>query len=113
MAKLKTGKEITSEVQCKANLKSIGDALYAIGGSLHAQVSTVVVLPQSRWWEGASFAAEIAANERLDISRNPGAFDTSRSRGAVSMRVAFEPLFRESEFKLAMEYGEQARELVR
>ena len=32
MAKLKTGKEITSEVQCKANLKSIGDALYAIGG---------------------------------------------------------------------------------
>jgi DNA-binding HxlR family transcriptional regulator len=32
MAKLKPENRIQSEDQCKANLKSIGDALYAIGG---------------------------------------------------------------------------------
>src|SRR5215218_11384442 len=32
MAKLKSDNRIQSEEQCKANLKSIGDALYAIGG---------------------------------------------------------------------------------
>src|SRR6476620_9942996 len=32
MAKLKAVKQIKSEEQCKASLKSIGDALYAIGG---------------------------------------------------------------------------------
>jgi len=67
--------------------------LYAVGDSLHAQISSVVVLPQSRWWQGATFAAELAANERLSISRNPAAFDTSRSRGALSMRVAFAPQY--------------------
>ena len=32
MTKLKSDNRIQSEEQCKANLKSIGDALYAIGG---------------------------------------------------------------------------------
>jgi DNA-binding HxlR family transcriptional regulator len=32
MAKLKSDNRIQSEEQCMANLKSIGDALYAIGG---------------------------------------------------------------------------------
>jgi len=38
MAKLKTENRIQSEEQCKANLKSIGDALYAIGGKWKLQV---------------------------------------------------------------------------
>jgi hypothetical protein len=67
--------------------------LYAIGDSLHAQISTVIVLPQSRWWQGATFAAEVAANRRLGISLNPTAVDPLRTRSAVSMRVAFEPQY--------------------
>jgi hypothetical protein len=67
--------------------------LYAIGDTLHAQVSTIVVLPQSRWWQGATLAAEIAANHRLTVFRNPTALDPLRTPTAVSMRVAFEPQY--------------------
>jgi len=66
---------------------------YAVGDTLHAQVSTVVVLPQSTLWKGATFAAEIAANHRLDITLNPTALDPTRTRTAVSMRLAFEPQY--------------------
>jgi len=75
-----------------------GDAnrnpLYAVGDSLHAQLSTVMVLRPSSWWPGgATFAAEIAANRRMGISRNAAALDPTRTRAAVSMRVAFEPQY--------------------
>jgi DNA-binding HxlR family transcriptional regulator len=38
MAKLKPDHHIQSQEQCKANLKSIGDALYAIGGKWKLRV---------------------------------------------------------------------------
>ncbi|TAK98147.1 MAG: DUF1302 family protein, partial [Rhodospirillaceae bacterium] len=77
------------------NVVADGDhnARYAVGDTLHAQVSTVVVLPQSTLWKGATFAAEIAVNHRLDVTLNPTALDPTRTRTAVSMRVAFEPQY--------------------
>ncbi|MDX2144495.1 MAG: DUF1302 family protein [Rhodospirillaceae bacterium] len=66
---------------------------YAVGTSLHAQVSAVTVLAQGPLWEGATLAAEIAGNRRLSFSRNPTAIDPTRTRAAVSLRASFEPQY--------------------
>jgi hypothetical protein len=66
---------------------------YALGASLHAQVSAVSIVPQSRWWDGAAFAVEFAANHRLDVGKNRASLDPTRTRAAVSLRAAFEPQY--------------------
>jgi hypothetical protein len=68
-------------------------ARYAVGRTLHVQLSAVAVMPETRLWHGASLAAEIAANRRLKVTRNPAALDTGRNRTAVALRATFEPQY--------------------
>jgi|SRR4030095_15683865 DNA-binding HxlR family transcriptional regulator len=51
MAKLKAGKEITSETQCKASLNAIGDALYAIGGKWKLRIIVALTNGNKRFNE--------------------------------------------------------------
>jgi len=66
---------------------------YAVGDSLHAQLSTVVILPQSGLWQGAALSTELAFNSRLSVTQNHSALDTARNRSAAALRTQFEPQY--------------------
>ena len=72
-----------------------GDAhpLYAIGDTLHAQFSAVEMFSRSRAWDSAALNLEIAANDRLGVTRNASALDHSRDAFAVALRGSFEPTY--------------------
>ncbi len=67
--------------------------LYPIGDTLHAQVSTVSLLPLSRWWNGAALTFELAANDRLDVVKNAPAMTPGRDPFAMAMQATFEPQY--------------------
>jgi hypothetical protein len=69
------------------------DSSYASGDTLHAQMSTVTTLSPGALWDGADLSAEFAANDRLDVSNNPSALATTRSRFALAFRGVFEPQY--------------------
>ena len=74
MAKLKTGNEVPSEMQCKATLKAVADALYAIGGKWKLRI--IVALTESnkrfnelqRLVEGIS--AKVLSSELKELELN-------------------------------------------
>lgn len=67
--------------------------LFAVGRTAHAQVSMISLLPQSRWWQGATLLGEIAWNRRLSITKNPAALDPNTTRDATALRMVFEPQY--------------------
>ncbi|MGE4063057.1 MAG: DUF1302 domain-containing protein [Rhodospirillaceae bacterium] len=69
------------------------NALYALGDTLHGQASIISAIAPNDGWDSASFSVEIAANHRLRITRNAGAFDDSRTRSYVGVRALFEPVY--------------------
>ena len=64
---------------------------YAEGDTLHAQLSSVTTLGPTDFWNSADFSGEIAANNVLNVTRNPEAFGSNRTRFASSFRVLFQP----------------------
>jgi hypothetical protein len=64
---------------------------YALGDSLHGQVSAVQTLGPASWWDSADVSFEIAANDRLSVTAGPAALDPNRSRFALSARGLIEP----------------------
>jgi hypothetical protein len=73
-------------------LRPLGDNYgYAMGDTLHAQLSSVATLGPTDFWNSADLSGEIAANNVLDVTRNPEAFDSNRTRFASSFRVLFQP----------------------
>ena len=48
-------------------------------------------LGPSWFWNSADLSGEIAANDLLDVTTNPEAFDDKRTRFAASFRVLFQP----------------------
>lgn len=69
------------------------NALFAIGNTLHAQVSSIVNFAPSKLWDGANFSGEIAANRVLEVTRNAGARDLTRNTFAAAVRGVFEPQY--------------------
>jgi len=66
-----------------------GHARYAVGNTLHAQISSVTVFGAGKFWDGADLTAEIAASHVLDITKNRAALDPTRDRTAVSLELEF------------------------
>ncbi len=64
---------------------------YAEGDTLHAQLSSVTTLGPTDLWNGADISTEIAANNVVDVIRNPDAFSPTRTRFAASFRMLFQP----------------------
>lgn len=69
------------------------DALYAVGDTLHAQVSAVATFGASPLWQRADLGAELAANDRLSIVKNAGALDPTRDRFAMAFQASFAPQY--------------------
>jgi hypothetical protein len=69
------------------------NAPFAVGDTLHAQVSTITTFAPSKLWDGANLSAEIAANRVLTVTRNPTARDLTRNTFAAAVRGVFEPQY--------------------
>lgn len=70
-----------------------GQAHYPVGKTLHANLSALVQLPRTRWWDGGSLLGELAYHRRLSISRNAGALEPNSTRDALAMRALFSPSY--------------------
>ena len=68
---------------------------YAAGNTLQAQLSSVSTLSPNALWEGADLSAEIAANDRLSVTRSPALLAAGRDSFAAALRAVFEPHYYE------------------
>jgi hypothetical protein len=64
---------------------------YATGDTWHAQLSIVSQLAPSRWWQGASLAAEAAANDLIGVTAGHADVLAGRTHFAASIRAVFTP----------------------
>lgn len=64
---------------------------YAVGKTVHAQVSAVYLLQTTPLWQGGVWLAELAWNRRSSISMNPAALDPNTTRDAVAFRTVLAP----------------------
>lgn len=71
---------------------------YAVGNSLHANLSAISLFSGNALWGGATAVGEIAFNRLLSVTRNPtnplfpdGVLNTTHTRDAWAMRVNFQP----------------------
>lgn len=70
------------------------DPLYAVGDSLHADLSATTNLSRSHLWDSAILQADVAMRWRLGISRNLAALDPEQLKDvAVALRISFEPTY--------------------
>lgn len=101
---------LAGEVSARVNTPLVSDAvtvlpgvqadnsshpLYAVGDSIHAQISTLTSFGPSFISKEATLLGEIAWNERLCITDNPGALDPNTTRNAVGFRFVYEPAYRQ------------------
>lgn len=66
---------------------------YAIGNSVHAQVSAIYLLPPTALWQAGDIVAELAWHRRTSITRNPLALDPNTTRDAWAFRMIFTPQY--------------------
>jgi hypothetical protein len=69
--------------------------LYAVGNSLHAQLSFAWAVPPNFIAREAGLVGEVAWNRRLRIDRNPQALAANSTRDAWGFRVVTEPMYRQ------------------
>jgi uncharacterized protein DUF1302 len=69
--------------------------LYAVGRSLHANLSWVATMPPSFISREANFLGEIGWNARVGIAANPAALDPNTREQAVGFRFIYEPFYRQ------------------
>lgn len=81
----------------QANPTGLGDndshALYAVGNSLHAQLSSLYAFNSNGIWDSASLAGEVAWHRRTSITKNAAALDPNSERDAWGLRMSFTPNF--------------------
>ena len=74
MAKLKAGKDIPSEAQCRATLNSIADALYVIGGKWKLRIIVALTDGNKRFNELqrliGGISAKVLSGELKDLELN-------------------------------------------
>jgi hypothetical protein len=69
--------------------------LYAVGESLHAQISALWSVPRTPLFQEASLMGEVAWNRRLKVTENEEALDPNSSRDAWGLRFVFTPTYRQ------------------
>lgn len=67
--------------------------LYAVGNTVHAQVSVVYPLPPTSLWDASTVSAEVGAVRRTSITKNAGNIDPSRDVSAWGFSVNFTPSY--------------------
>jgi len=72
-----------------------GDARYAVGNSLHAQISWLATLGPSFIANEADFVGEVAWNRLLSVTKNRQALNPLADRDAANIRFIYEPRYRQ------------------
>ncbi|HZX19184.1 MAG TPA: DUF1302 domain-containing protein [Pseudomonas sp.] len=72
-----------------------GDARYAVGNTLHAQVSWLATLGPSFIANEADFVGEVAWNRVLSVTKNRQALNPLADRDAANVRFVYEPRYRQ------------------
>jgi Protein of unknown function (DUF1302) len=67
--------------------------LYAVGDTLHANLSAIYALRTTSFWQGGSIFAEAGWNYLADTTDNDAALDPTRDRYAYGFRTLFEPAY--------------------
>jgi hypothetical protein len=67
--------------------------LYAVGNTVHAQVSVIHPLTATPWWDSATISAEAGGLYRTSVTRNAGNLDPARDRSAWGFSVRFTPSY--------------------
>lgn len=68
---------------------------YAVGETAHLNVSTIWSLRPSTLWREALFIGEVAWNRLLSCKLHCSALDPRATRDATSVRMVFEPMYRQ------------------
>jgi hypothetical protein len=68
---------------------------YAVGDTLQAQLSSVSTLSPGPLWQGADLSAEIAANDRLNVTSGAAELAPGRDTFAAAFRAVLEPHYYE------------------
>ncbi|WLG53533.1 DUF1302 domain-containing protein [Pseudomonas sp. FP1742] len=71
------------------------DPLYATGRTLHANISWLSSLEPNFIVPEANFLGEIAWNRVMSVSKNKDAIDPNADRDATSLRLVYEPMYRQ------------------
>lgn len=72
------------------------DPLYATGRTLHANLSWLSSLEPNALIPEATFLGEIAWNRVMSVSKNKDAVDPNADRDATSLRLVYEPMYRQA-----------------
>jgi len=67
--------------------------LYAVGNTVHAQVSIIYPLTTTALWDGGTISAEVGGLYRTSVTRNAGNLDPASDRGASGFSVLFTPSY--------------------
>ena len=93
----RTNQPIDSDAQ--VNVGGVGNGstnpLYAVGNSMHAQVSWIASLGPSFLSREADFVGEVAFNRLLSVTKNAAAINPNADRDAANVRMIFEPKYRQ------------------
>jgi hypothetical protein len=96
--------DLVSDGQTDASVASFGhvpapdansNPLYAVGKTVHGQVSWIASLGPSLISKEASWVGEIAWNMLDCIDKNPAALDPNARKNAVGIRTTYEPTYRQ------------------
>ncbi|MGK5079161.1 DUF1302 domain-containing protein [Janthinobacterium sp. HLX7-2] len=66
---------------------------YAVGNSVHANLSWISTFANSPLWQGASLIGEVGFNRRTSVTRGSQYLDPNTTRDAWGLRVLFEPQY--------------------
>lgn len=72
-----------------------GNPAYAVGKTAHLNASALWSLQPSSLWREALFIGEVAWNRMLSCTKSCSALDPNTTKDAVSLRMVFEPTYRQ------------------
>jgi hypothetical protein len=66
---------------------------YAVGDTIHGQISSVTTFGASSLWQRADLTVELAANDVLAVTKNPQDLDPLRDRFSAAVQASFAPQY--------------------
>ncbi|NDY90261.1 DUF1302 domain-containing protein [Ideonella sp. TBM-1] len=84
-----------AQVDATRSANNTDAPLYAVGKSLHAQVSWIASLAQTWLAPDTDFVGELAFNRTLSVTRNAAALNPNSTRDAANLRMVLEPKYRQ------------------
>ncbi|QFZ85171.1 DUF1302 family protein [Variovorax paradoxus] len=72
---------------------NVAHPAYAIGNTLHANLSMVYNVPKSPLWDSGFLLGELAWNRTLSVRANAAALDPNTTRSALALRLLFLPTY--------------------